>query len=181
MVSSGFKDQLVACIPSLRRFAVALARDGNLADDLVQETLLRAWEHSEQFEPGTNLRAWAFTILRNYFLTNYRRQKRYLNTDEELLESSTYQKPGQIGVIELNDFARALEGLPPCQHEALVLVAVSGFTVEEAAAICGVPVGTIKSRVSRARAKLQDHVFDDAGFIPPAMRAFPAGPAVRPY
>jgi len=161
---NGIKDELLALIPSLRTFAMALTRRRDLADDLVQEALIRAWEHQDQFIPGTSLRAWMFTILRHRFITLYWRQKREVRACEDFRAIRSYQVPQQAGVAALHDFEEALNRLPSGQREALVLLTVSGFSIEEVAGISGVAVGTIKSRVSRARAKLREHAFDEPEF-----------------
>jgi len=159
-----FKEELVACIPSLRAFAMALARRRDLADDLVQDTLLRAWSNQDLFTPGTNLKAWAFTILRNRFFTLYRSRKKEVGIDKDRIVSRNIQRPEQFAVVALSDFREALERLPTGQREALVLTAALGFSLEEAAEICKVPLGTIKSRVSRARHALKEFALDDTEF-----------------
>ncbi len=127
-----------------------------MADDLVQETLLRAWSKSDKFQPGTSLRAWLFTILRNIYYSNYRKRSREVQ-DSEGLYARRVEVPGdQESHLDLEDFRRALAKLPVEQREVLTLVGASGLSYEEAAEICQVEIGTIKSRLSRARAKLVD-------------------------
>jgi len=143
---------------------MALTPRRDLADDLVQDTLLRAWSSKDLFTPGTNLRAWAFTILRNRFFSLYRSRKKEVGIDADLIVSRNTQRPEQFAVVALSDFREALERRPAGQREALVLTAALGFSFEEAAEICKVPTATIKSRVSRARHALQEFAFDDAEF-----------------
>lgn len=144
-------DEMVALVPQLHSFARSLCRDGVRADDLVQEALLRAFDNIERFKPGTNLKAWLFTIVRNEHYSQLRRRKFEapgIQTDQ-LPEPSV--PPDHDGELELRDLNRALSALSPGQRTALILVSASGFSYEEAAAICGCAVGTIKSRVARAR------------------------------
>lgn len=125
-----------------------------MADDLVQETMLKAWAAQERFEPGTSMRAWTFVILRNAYLTDMRRNRFRGEYDENVAERILTAPAGQEEPIHLSDMHRALLTLPPERREALLLVGAGGFSYEEAANICGCAVGTIKSRVGRARAAL---------------------------
>jgi RNA polymerase sigma-70 factor (ECF subfamily) len=145
---------LLALIPNLRAFAVSLCGDIERADDLVQETLLKAWNHLESFQEGTNLRAWLFTILRNTYFSECRRRRREIEDHDGTKAAELAVHPDQQGHIDMEDFRKALNVLPPDQREALVLVGAAGFSYEEAASISGCAVGTIKSRVNRARARL---------------------------
>jgi RNA polymerase sigma-70 factor, ECF subfamily len=145
------KDEMVALVPQLHTFARSLCRDGVRADDLVQEALLRAFDNLERFTPGTNLKAWLFTIVRNEHYSQLRRRKfEAPNYETEFLPEPSVP-PDHDGELELRDLNRALASLSPGQRTALILVSASGFSYEEAAAICGCAVGTIKSRVARAR------------------------------
>jgi RNA polymerase sigma-70 factor (ECF subfamily) len=153
-VSPALRDELLAAVPGLRAFALSLTGNGDLADDLVQETLVKAWMNFDTFQQGTNLRAWLFTILRNHFYSEMRKKKREVEDADGALSASLAVHPPQDGHMDMVDFRRALLVLPDDQREALILVGASGFAYEEAAEICGVAVGTIKSRVSRARGKL---------------------------
>jgi RNA polymerase sigma-70 factor (ECF subfamily) len=153
--SRSLREALLALIPNLRAFAVSLCGDLDRADDLVQETLLKAWDHLESFQEGTNLRAWLFTILRNTYFSECRRRRREVE-DRDGKAADIPVHPGQQGHIDMQDFRRALNLLPPDQREALVLVGAAGFSYEEAAGISGCAVGTIKSRVNRARGKLTE-------------------------
>ena len=156
MSQSSFKDDLVAEIPSLRAFATSLCGSVTLADDLVQDALLKAWTHASKFQPGTSLRAWLFTILRNSYYSQYRRRVREVQDSDGVYARDVAVAGNQESHLDLADFRKAMGHLPPEQREVLMLVGASGLTYEETAAICGVEVGTIKSRLSRARAKLTD-------------------------
>ena len=151
-----FKDQLGAVIPHLRAFGRSLSGSRDLADDLVQETLLKAWAARKRFQSGTNMRAWTFIILRNLFLSQMRRA-RFKGEWDEITASKLLAAPAsQDRHVELGDMQRALMHLPQPQREALILVGAGGFAYEEAAEICGCAVGTIKSRVARGRVALED-------------------------
>jgi RNA polymerase sigma-70 factor (ECF subfamily) len=150
-----FKDQLAQVIPHLRAFGRSLSGSRDLADDLVQETLLKAWAARKRFQAGTNMRAWTFIILRNLFLSQMRRA-RFKGEWDELTASKLLAAPAsQDRHVELGDMQRALMHLPQPQREALILVGAGGFAYEEAAEICGCAVGTIKSRVARGRVALE--------------------------
>ena len=143
--------EMVALVPQMHTFARSLTRDGTRADDLVQEALARALANIDRFRPGTNLKAWLFTIVRNEHYSQLRRRKfeaHGVDTDS-LPEPSV--PPDHDGDLEVRDLNRALATLSPGQRTALILVSASGFSYEEAAKICGCAVGTIKSRVARAR------------------------------
>jgi RNA polymerase sigma-70 factor (ECF subfamily) len=156
MSNASFKAELIAAIPSLRAFSVSLTHNSEKADDLVQETLVKAWDKQSSFQPGTNLKAWLFTILRNEFYSQMRKRGREVQDTDGALTGRMAIHPGQHGAVDLRDFSKALALLPEDQREAIILVGASGFSYEEAAEICGCAVGTIKSRVSRARARLQE-------------------------
>jgi RNA polymerase sigma-70 factor, ECF subfamily len=147
-------EEMVSLVPQLHTFARSLCRDGVRADDLVQEALLRAFDNIERFKPGTNLKAWLFTIVRNEHYSQLRRRKFEAHdvSNDQLPEPSV--PPDHDGELELRDLNRALAALSPGQRAALILVSASGFSYEEAAAICSCAVGTIKSRVARARTAL---------------------------
>jgi RNA polymerase sigma-70 factor, ECF subfamily len=153
-VSSTLRDQLVAEIGSLRAFAVSLCGDKERADDLVQETLFKAWNHLESFKEGTNLKAWLFTILRNTYFSERRKRRREVEDADGVYAARLATHPAQHGHMDMQDFRAALTRLPDDQREALVLVGAAGFSYEEAAEISGCAVGTIKSRVNRARNRL---------------------------
>jgi RNA polymerase sigma factor (sigma-70 family) len=150
-----FKDELARVIPHLRAFGRSLSGNRDLADDLVQETLLKAWAARQRFQAGTNMRAWTFIILRNLFLSQMRRA-RFKGEWDELTANRLLAMPAsQDRHVELGDMQRALLYLPQPQREALILVGAGGFAYEEAADICGCAVGTIKSRVARGRVALE--------------------------
>jgi len=153
-MTSTFKDDLLACLPNLRAFALAQCHHRQLAEDLVQETLLRAWAHRDRFEPGSNMAAWLFTILRNHHRSLYRRQRRELEDVGGAHAAELIVAPDQQSRLDLQDFRAALQHLSPDQREALLLVGAEGFSYQQAAAIGGCAVGTIKSRVNRARVTL---------------------------
>jgi RNA polymerase sigma-70 factor (ECF subfamily) len=147
---------MLAAVPSLRAFAISLCGNVDRADDLVQEALLRALANLASFQPGTNMSAWLFTILRNLFRSEYRKRRREVEDIDGSYAESLTSLPEQNSRIEINEFREALKLLPPEQREALILVGASGFSYEEAAQICECAVGTIKSRVNRARSRLAD-------------------------
>jgi RNA polymerase sigma-70 factor, ECF subfamily len=148
------RDALVGFIGPMRAFAYSLTRNDAQADDLVQDALVRAWRAIDSFEAGTNMQAWLFTILRNTFYSDRRKAKREIEDVDGILAGQLSEKPRHDGVLAFGEFMRAFSSLPVEQREALSLVGASGFSYEEAAATCGVAVGTIKSRVNRARARL---------------------------
>jgi len=153
---ASIKDGILEVLPSLRAYAISLVRNIEQADDLVQETILRAWHKQGSFQPGTNLNAWLFTILRNQFHSQYRKKKREVEDVDGTYASQLKCAPEQIHKIEMHDLNAALQQLPPDQREALLLVAAEGLSYEEAAEICDTAVGTIKSRVNRARTRLAE-------------------------
>lgn len=170
MVSSAFKNELLEIIPNLRAFAMSLTKASDRADDLVQETLMKAWNKHELFQEGTNLKAWTFTIMRNEFYSQMRKKGREVQDSEGIFASQMAVHPAQQGHMDMKDFRTALEQLPEDQREALVLVGANGFSYEEAAEIAGVAVGTMKSRVSRARTRLMTdlELEDDGEYGPDA-------------
>ena len=159
-----FKRLLAQTIPHLRAFARSLCGRPDFADDLVQEATLKAWAARERFEPGTNMRAWTFTILRNCYLTEMRRNKFVGDYDEGVAERTLQAPMGQEDPMHLDDMRRALMSLPRERREAILLVGAGGFSYEEAAEICQTAVGTMKSRVGRARAALTEML--DGGTMP---------------
>lgn len=148
------RDEMLAAVPKLRAFAISISGNVDRADDLVQETLLRAMANIHLFQPGTNMVAWLFTILRNLFRSEYRKRRREVEDADGSYANSLKSQPEQESRVEYEEFRTALAKLPPDQREALILVGASGFSYEEAAAICECAVGTIKSRVNRARNRL---------------------------
>lgn len=150
------RQAILNAIPSLRAFAISLCGNVDRADDLVQETMLRALANIDSFQPGTNMSAWLFTILRNHFRSEYRKRRREVEDTDGSYAESLKSHPEQQGHVEFGEFREALAKLAPDQREALILVGASGFSYEEAANICGCAVGTIKSRVNRARTRLAE-------------------------
>ncbi|WP_432201171.1 sigma-70 family RNA polymerase sigma factor [Erythrobacter sp. W53] len=161
---AAFKNELTTVIPHLRAFARGLCGRPDMADDLVQETMLKAWAAQDRFQPGTSMRAWTFVILRNVYLTDMRRNRFRGEYDEGVAERVLTAPASQEEPIHLSDMLRGLQTLPPERREALLLVGAGGFSYEEAAEICGCAIGTIKSRVGRARAALTEMLA--AGDIP---------------
>ncbi|TLP49291.1 MULTISPECIES: sigma-70 family RNA polymerase sigma factor [Cohaesibacter] len=151
-----FKREMLSVLPSLRAFAMSLCGKHDRADDLVQDTVMKAWSKQSSFEPGTNMRAWLFTILRNEYYSQMRKAGREIQDSEGTFTNNLSIQPAQHGQMDLKDFQQALAQLPDNQREAIILVGASGMSYEEAAAICDCKVGTIKSRVNRARTHLQE-------------------------
>lgn len=156
MSSETVKQGFIAAIPSLRAFAVSLCGNMERADDLVQETIYKAFKHVDTFQEGTNLKAWLFTILRNTYFSERRRMKREIEDADGVHASRVAVHPQQHGHMDMCELQDALKKLQDDQREALILVCAAGLSYEEAAAISGCAVGTIKSRVNRARTKLSE-------------------------
>ncbi len=152
---------LIEAIPGLRAFAISLVADPARADDLVQEAVLKAWTKQEQFLPGTNLKAWLCTILRNQFYSDCRKRKREIEDIDGALAAQLTTPADQEHGMDLQKVWAAMAKLPPRQREALILVGAQGMTYEAAAAVMGCQTGTMKSRVSRARAYLAEALGDD--------------------
>ncbi|CAM3155216.1 ECF RNA polymerase sigma factor EcfG [Sphingomonas antarctica] len=167
-----FKAELTLVIPQLRAFGRSLSGNRDTADDLVQETLMKAWSARLRFQAGTNMRAWTFIILRNIYLSQMRRTRFTGNWDDLVADRILVTGPNQSGQLELADVQRGLQTLPEAQREALILVGAGGFSYEEAAEICGVAVGTIKSRVARGRVALEAVMSDNSL---PSRRDGPSG------
>jgi RNA polymerase sigma-70 factor (ECF subfamily) len=155
-VAGSFKEGLLAAIPSLRAFAISLTGNVDRADDLVQETITRAWDKHDSFQTGTNLNAWLFTILRNSFHSQYRKRHREVEDGDGSYAASLRTGPEQLNHLQVLELKDALAKLSPDQREAILLVGAEGLAYEEAARICGCAVGTIKSRVNRARIRLAE-------------------------
>lgn len=166
---------MLNAIPKLKAFAVSLCRNSERADDLVQETLLRACTNFAQYRPGTSMVPWLATILRNQFYTEYRKYRREI-ADADGVHAATLVSPAeQIGHVECKDLHRALATLPEEMREAIVMVGAFGLSYEEAARNQNCPVGTIKSRVHRARTCLASMLDIDEPATPRARRS----PAAR--
>lgn len=163
MSHSDPRKELVEHLPALRAFAISLTRNSATADDMVQDTVIKAWTNIEKFQVGTNLRAWLFTILRNTYYSSRRKLNREVADVDGAFSARLSVKPAHDGRLQMADFMKAFEILPDEQREALILVGASGFSYEEAANMCSVAVGTIKSRANRGRARLAEllHLQDD--------------------
>jgi RNA polymerase sigma-70 factor (ECF subfamily) len=162
MLQPSERDVMLAAVPNLRAFARSLSGNVDRADDLVQGTLLRAIASINSFKPGTNMSAWLFTILRNLFRSEYRKRRREVEDVDGSYAASLKSPPEQHSRLEFKELSDALPKLPFVQREALLLVGASGFSYDEAAAICETPVGTIKSRVNRARIQLAELLVIDS-------------------
>ncbi len=170
-----FQGDLVALIPHLRAFARTLCGDAAAADDLAQDATLKAWDARSSFQMGTNMKAWTFMILRNQFYSEKRRSWRQSQLDQEAAERTLVAADDPEAPVALDEMRLAMGMLPPEQREALILVGAGGFAYEEAADICGCAVGTVKSRVSRARRALQG-ILEQGAYT---RDGSPAGEAMR--
>ena len=160
------RDVMLAAVPNLRAFAMSLSGNVDRADDLVQGTLVRAIASIDSFKSGTNMQAWLCTILRNFFRSEFRKRRREVEDPDGSHLDSLESPPEQHGRLEFEELSDALAKLPFLQREALLLVGASGFSYNEAAAICETAVGTIKSRVNRARSRLAELLaIDNAGKV----------------
>lgn len=151
---TSWRNEVVELIPALRAFAWSLSHNGSDADDLVQDTLIKAWTHREKFQVGTNLRAWLFTILRNTYYTGLVRRRREVRDEMGEYAGALISPATQDWTVAMRALQAALQQLPAEHREALILVGAAGLSYEEAAEICGCALGTIKSRVNRARTRL---------------------------
>lgn len=156
------REELVTHLPALRAFALSLTRNPSTADDMVQDTVVKAWSNIGKYQQGTNMRAWLFTILRNTYYTSRRKLNREVADIDGVYAGTLSVKPEHDGRLQLKDFKDAFELLPDEQREALILVGASGFSYDEAAEMTGVAVGTVKSRANRGRAKLTELLGLDA-------------------
>lgn len=147
-------EELLGHLPSLRAYAMGLTRDRATADDMVQETVEKAWTKLDTFQPGTNMRAWLFTILRNTYFSSIRKYRREIDDVDGQAAARLTSKPDHDGRLQMAEFRREFNKLSVEQREALMLVGVLGMTYEEAAEACGAAIGTVKSRANRARAAL---------------------------
>lgn len=165
--ASGFTDEMTASLPALRRFAQSLCRQRDMADDLVQETMVRAWSSRHTFQPGSKFRPWVFTILRNQFYSTVRKRSRLTPWDPEAAERILIQQPNQEEGLHLHDIEVALGQLPNTQREMLMLIAGAGMSYEEAAIATDCKIGTVKSRINRGRAAIRA-IIDGADALPEA-------------
>ncbi|MCB8820224.1 sigma-70 family RNA polymerase sigma factor [Microvirga rosea] len=170
-VETSIEKQMLSAIPHLRAFAVSLTGDLDRADDLVQGAVLTGIEKIDQFQPGTNLQAWLFTILRNQFRTDYRKRKREVEDPNGAWAEKSFTGPAQESRLDFEDMLEALSRLSVEQREAVWLVAAEGMSYEEAARVCQTNIGTIKSRINRARANLAKNlgIDDDEDLGPTRM------------
>ncbi|MDO9433362.1 MAG: sigma-70 family RNA polymerase sigma factor [Pseudomonadota bacterium] len=170
LADEAFKTELTGLIPQMRAFARSLCRDATAADDLAQDALLKAWNNRNSYQPGTNMKAWTFMILRNQFYSDKRRSWRSTQLDPEVAERTLVAVSNPIASLELDEVRRALAKLPEDQREALILIGAGGLSYEEVSEICGCAIGTIKSRVSRARDRLasllEDGAYDQDDILP---------------
>ncbi|MPR13279.1 sigma-70 family RNA polymerase sigma factor [Microvirga tunisiensis] len=150
------RQAMLDAIPHLRAFAISLTGNVTYADDLVQTALLRGLENLDKFQPGTSMQAWLFTILRNHFYTEVRQRRREVADPDGVMAGNLATMPEQGARLDFNDMLAVLAQLSIEQREALLLVGAEGVSYEEAAQICGTTIGTIKSRVSRARTRLAE-------------------------
>lgn len=153
-MASDPREEIVEHLPSLRAFAISLTRNSATADDIVQDTIVKAWSNIDKFQAGTNMRAWLFTILRNTFYSLRRKRSREVADSDGLHAAQLSEKPAHDGRLAMRDFEKAFAELPVDQREALLLVGASGFSYEEAAEMCGCAIGTVKSRANRGRKRL---------------------------
>jgi RNA polymerase sigma-70 factor (ECF subfamily) len=157
------RDELITHLPAMRAFATSLTRNSAAADDLVQDAVVKAWANLDKFQPGTNLRAWLFTILRNTYYSLYRKRRREVEDPDGRMAGKLSEKPAHDGYLAMADFRVAFAKLTDEQREVLILIGAEGFSYEEAAVMCGCAVGTVKSRTSRARKRLAElmHIDDE--------------------
>jgi RNA polymerase sigma-70 factor, ECF subfamily len=153
---TAFREEFLAAVPSMRAYARALcAGDASLADDMAQEALAKAWQARASYAIGTNFKAWTFRILRNVFFSEHRKSRRETSLDPEVAEATLLAVDNPDATLALDELRRGMARLSPEHREALILVGAAGLSYEEVAEVCGVAVGTVKSRVSRARTLLQ--------------------------
>jgi RNA polymerase sigma-70 factor, ECF subfamily len=176
--TEALKSDLIALMPALRAYARSLCPNQATADDMVQEALVKALDNLHRFQIGTSLRAWVFTILRNTYYTALRKARREVEDADGVHAARLCERPSQDGVVDLEDFKRAFQLLSDDHREVLMLIGAAGLSYEEVAEICQCAIGTIKSRVNRARAKLgealglqpEDFIVDpDRGSLPPGV------------
>ncbi len=149
-----FERELVSLIPHLRAFGRSLTGNASHGDDLAQDALAKALASRNSYQPGTNMKAWTFMILRNVFYSEKRRSWRSCALDPEVAERTLVSVSNPTAALELDEMRRALDMLPPDQREALILIGAAGMSYEEVSEVTGAALGTIKSRVSRARDRL---------------------------
>lgn len=161
------RDEIINYLSSLRAFAISLTGSTAAADDLVQDTIVKAWTHIDKFQAGTNMQAWLFTILRNTFYSDRRKHRREVPDPDGLHAASLFELPSHDGKLAFRDFHRAFLQLSAEHREVLILVGASGFSTEQTADMIGVAVGTVKSRTSRARKRLAELMGMEPGDVVP--------------
>jgi RNA polymerase sigma-70 factor (ECF subfamily) len=160
-VTTDPKEELVEHLPAMRAFALSLTRNPSTADDLVQDAVVKAWSNFDKFQPGTNMRAWLFTILRNTYYSLCRKRRREVEDPDGVMAGQLAEKPSHDGSLAMTDFYEAFAKLSDEHREVLILVGAEGFSCEEVAEMCGCAVGTIKSRTNRARKRLKEYLHMD--------------------
>jgi len=150
------RDEIILFLSPMRAFAVSLTRNMTAADDLVQDTIVKAWSNIDKFQSGTNMQAWLFTILRNTFYSDRRKHRREVPDPDGIHAAKLSEKPAHDGRLAFGDFRRAFDQLSPEHREVLILVGASGYSTEQVSAMTGVAVGTVKSRTNRARKRLAE-------------------------
>jgi len=150
------RDEITNFLSPMRAFAISLTRNMSSADDLVQDTIVKAWGNIDKFQPGTNMQAWLFTILRNTFYSDRRKTRREVPDPDGIHAAALFEMPAHHGRLAFNDFKQAFDQLSVEHREVLILVGASGFSTEESAEMLGVAIGTVKSRTSRARKRLAE-------------------------
>jgi len=163
--TDSFTGALTNMLPELKAFAHSLCSSAPVSDDLVQETMLRAWSARSQFCEGTNFRAWLFTILRHCYYSEYRRFRHEVEDPDGIYAATLAKSPEHDAALQVRDLSRALKKIPFDQRAAVLLVCANGYSCEEAAEICGCRIGTIKSRISRGRERLTEILGDGLSFI----------------
>ena len=176
VAASTFSDELLLLLPFLRAFARSLTRHREMAEDLAQEALLKAWQNRDSFVPGTNLKAWVFMIVRNQFYSDKRRSWRNQPWDDDIAGKVLVSPGNQVASVTLSEVAGAINALPVLQQNAIILVGAGGLPYDEAAVICGCAIGTIKSRVARARRAIEATTSGTVA-IPVNIRPAPGGAA----
>ncbi len=168
------KQKLVEALPMLRTFARSLTGSAEVANDLVQEAVAKALANREKFKPGTNFEAWLVTILRNHYYSELRKRRREVEDADGVYAAKQFVRAGQPDKLEMQDFLSALQILPDDQREALILIGAGGFSYQEVAEIVGAQIGTVKSRVSRARTRLDELMNGDEDLPRPTDEAMTA-------
>ena len=175
------RDEITHFLSPMRAFAISLTRNMSSADDLVQDTIVKAWSNIDKFQPGTNMQAWLFTILRNTFYSDRRKHRREVPDPDGIHAAALFEMPAHHGRLAFNDFKKAFDQLSVEHREALILVGASGFSTEQTAEMLGVAIGTVKSRTSRARKRLAElmDLDDEEDLMAPGEKANPTAVTKR--